>query len=125
MPYKDIAKRRIAYRKWAAKNKEKRKNYQKILWEAKKHNKIPQKCEIEGCDKIGERHHPDYSQPRLIEWICRSHHRRVEHHTKCRICGENNVARGLCNKHYKSERRKIDPVYAAKCRAYVTKCRHK
>lgn len=114
MPYKNIEKRRKAYRKWAEKNKEKRKNYQRILWQAYKHNPIRKKCKIRGCKNFGERHHPDYSKPTEIEWICRSHHKRIKHHGKCLICGDKTLARGFCNKHYKIERRKVDPEYALK-----------
>jgi len=32
------------------------------------------KCSILGCLRIGERHHPDYSKPELIVWLCKKHH---------------------------------------------------
>lgn len=112
MPNKDIQKRREAYKRWALKNVEKRRNYQRILWIAKSKNEVPQKCAVDGCDKIGERHHPDYSKPDEIVWICKSHHRRIFHSGKCKICGEKVLARGFCNKHYKSERKKVDEEYA-------------
>lgn len=115
MPSKDVVKRRESYRKWAAKNPEKRKQYQKILWESKKANPIAQKCSIQGCDQLGERHHPDYSKPKEIVWLCRNHHRTVEHSGKCSMCGDKVLARGLCNKHYKQERKKVDSEYKKKC----------
>lgn len=34
-------------------------------------------CLVDGCDKIGERHHPDYAIPEMILWLCRSHHLRL------------------------------------------------
>lgn len=114
MPNKDIQKRREAYQKWALNNKEKRRNYQRILWISKKKNPVPQKCTVAGCKEIGERHHPDYSKPDEIIWICRSHHRTTQHSGKCRICDGRVLALELCNKHYKSERKRIDPVYALK-----------
>jgi hypothetical protein len=33
-----------------------------------------QKCSVKGCERKGLRHHPDYSQPDLIEWLCAKHH---------------------------------------------------
>lgn len=111
MPYKDIQKRRDAQKRWCLRNKDKRKNYQRILWIAKKSNETPQKCFVEDCNNLGERHHPDYSKPEEIIWVCKSHHRRMFHSGKCKLCGERVLARGLCNKHYKSERKKIDAEY--------------
>jgi len=37
----------------------------------------PQICEIEGCFKLGERHHGDYSKPYDIKWLCRKHHKEL------------------------------------------------
>jgi len=31
-------------------------------------------CVIEGCEDIGERHHPDYDKPYEIVWLCKDHH---------------------------------------------------
>ena len=129
MPYKDIQKRREAYRRWAKKNKEKRRAYQKILRIAKKANPIPQECCVEGCSNLGERHHEDYSKPEEIIWICRSHHRRIKHSSVCKICGDKTLARGYCNRHYKSERKKIDPEYRERVnrqkREYRKRRKHK
>ena len=36
----------------------------------------PQECSIEGCHRDGVRHHPDYSKPDEIVWLCRYHHRK-------------------------------------------------
>ncbi len=44
---------------------------------AYKHFPTPQKCEVEGCENIGQRHHDDYSKPLEIRWICRKHHVRA------------------------------------------------
>ncbi len=123
MPYKDKNKQREAYRKWSINNKEKRRAYQVILRIAKKHNPIPQTCIIDGCEEIGERHHPDYSKPHEVVWICRYHHRRTEHSTKCSICGDKALGRGFCNKHYKQERKKTDPEYANRVRELRKKYR--
>ena len=35
------------------------------------------------CEKCGEwaqMHHPDYSQPLIVVWLCKKHH--IEHHNK-------------------------------------------
>jgi hypothetical protein len=114
MPYKDKEKSREAYRKWLSRNKDKISEYRKILYKAKKANPIAQECVIEGCQSIGERHHPDYSKPEEIIWICREHHRRKMHAGKCSVCGDKIRARGLCNKHYKQERKRTEPEYAAR-----------
>lgn len=115
MPYKDPEKRRAAYRRWVSRNTEKVRSYNKILYIAKRANPVAQPCSVPGCDQIGERHHPDYSKPKDIVWICRAHHRRVEHAGKCSMCGDKILGRGLCNKHYKQERKKVDSEYKKKC----------
>ena len=44
---------------------------------ANKH--LPNKsCQIEGCDKTGEKHHPDYHKPLIVEYLCKHHH--MQHH---------------------------------------------
>lgn len=123
MPYKDPQKRREAYSRWRSKNKDRHAAYQRILYAAKKANKNPEKCSVNGCDSLGERHHPDYTKPAEIIWICRFHHRRTHHAGSCSICGDKVSARGFCNKHYKSERRKIDPEYVEAVRRSVRKSR--
>lgn len=37
-----------------------------------------QSCTI--CGAAAEAHHPDYSEPLRVEWLCRFHHRR--HHDR-------------------------------------------
>ncbi len=34
-------------------------------------------CLVDGCNETGERHHPDYTIPEMILWLCRSHHLRL------------------------------------------------
>jgi hypothetical protein len=41
-----------------------------------------QPCEVEGCDKLGERHHDDYAKPLDVRWLCRAHH--VAHHRQAK-----------------------------------------
>ena len=40
---------------------------------------IRQKCSVYGCERLGVRHHPDYSKPDEIVWLCPIHHYK-EHH---------------------------------------------
>lgn len=37
----------------------------------------PSPCSVPGCESTGERHHPDYSKPLEIVWLCRKHHRMI------------------------------------------------
>lgn len=53
---------------------EKNKNKTNAQAMARRIYPVPQKCSIEGCDNIGQRHHPDYSKPKEIIWLCRYHH---------------------------------------------------
>jgi hypothetical protein len=34
---------------------------------------VPQPCEVCGATKV-EKHHPDYSKPLEVRWLCREHH---------------------------------------------------
>lgn len=38
---------------------------------------VPQVCEIDGCDNLGERHHDDYDKPYEIRWLCIGHHKKL------------------------------------------------
>lgn len=46
----------------------------------------PKTCQVEGCRCTGplHGHHPDYSNPLKVDWLCREHHERV-HHTSKRL----------------------------------------
>ena len=35
---------------------------------------IREKCEIDGCENMGEAHHSDYSRPLEVQWMCPKHH---------------------------------------------------
>lgn len=35
-------------------------------------------CSIEGCNKEGEKHHPDYNKPLEIVYLCSKHHKKEE-----------------------------------------------
>lgn len=39
---------------------------------------IAQPCSCDGCNATGERHHPDYSKPKEITWLCPQHHDLLE-----------------------------------------------
>lgn len=36
-----------------------------------------QQCVMPGCTREGIAHHPDYTKPLAIVWLCRLHHARV------------------------------------------------
>lgn len=40
-------------------------------------------CEVPGCEIRAEMHHDDYSNPRLIRWICRTHHLALHRESAC------------------------------------------
>lgn len=67
----------LAIKEWQTRNKEKFLERIRICAYARYHNPIPQVCSIEGCDLTGERHHPDYSLPKDIVWLCEKHHRKL------------------------------------------------
>lgn len=68
---KDIQRRAI--KKWRLANPEKHKT-QRTFGNATRDGKIKkQHCEVCGNIKV-EGHHPDYSKPLEIEWLCRQHH---------------------------------------------------
>ena len=33
---------------------------------------IRQPCKV--CGELAQVHHPDYDDPRLVDWLCRAHH---------------------------------------------------
>lgn len=110
MPYKNIEDKRTAWRRWKAKNAEKHKENQRIQSIAIYSNFERRLCSIEGCTRIGERHHPDYSKPKEIIWLCKQHHE-DNHHKEKRVCSidgcvRQHMAGELCHPHYKQRRRK-------------------
>lgn len=112
MAYKDREKQNAGQRLYYKRHKERNAEYYKILQITNKAYPDRQKCSIDGCEKLGEKHHPDYSKPLEIIWVCRQHHSSIFHPAqKCVICGDKVHGRGWCNKHYKTERMKIDQQY--------------
>lgn len=62
-------------------------------------------CRVDGCNELGERHHPDYSKPLEIVWLCREHHLRehgMKQDKRCEIegCNAKHKALGFCLNHY-------------------------
>lgn len=36
------------------------------------------------CGDVSQKHHPDYSEPLQVQWLCRSCH--LEHHEAAKMC---------------------------------------
>jgi len=53
------------------------KNQEKIIAQRLSNKLYPSRqiCNLSVCNKLGERHHPDYSKPSEIIWLCRRHHK--------------------------------------------------
>lgn len=105
MPYKNIIDRRLAWKRWAKKHKKKRQLLNNIQEKARRANPLRQTCSVNECKILAERHHPDYSKPTVIIWLCKLHHELVHHNRRCVICGDKHRARGYCNKHWKKWRK--------------------
>lgn len=115
MPYKDKKKAYEAYKRWVKRNPEKSKNANSIGDVARRYNKERKVCLVAGCKTIGERHHPDYSKPKEIIWLCKKHHEEIHHgDMTCVIegCGKKKMAKDRCNQHYKQYRKETVPEYA-------------
>jgi len=69
----------FALKRYRAKNLEKCRKWNRVNRMAQRHkgHSFVQCCSVEGCEVEGERHHPDYSKPLEIVWLCRKHHRAV------------------------------------------------
>jgi hypothetical protein len=110
MPFKDINKKRESYRKWSKRNHEKR-NFQSGVSKASiRANPVIQPCSFVECKNKAERHHPDYSKPKEVIWLCKQHHELI-HHKEYRKCSEDGCARkhwakGRCLMHLKRWDRK-------------------
>lgn len=68
---------RKAKREWAARNPEKRRAQEALNNAVRRHGLIRQPCEV--CGAVAQAHHPDYSRPLDVRWLCVKHHR-AEHH---------------------------------------------
>lgn len=58
-----------------------RKRY-KAMYLAKRANPEQQPCVVPGCIRKADRHHPDYSKPTEIKWLCREHHQQIHSHQR-------------------------------------------
>ena len=41
-------------------------------------------CSVHSCEELGEKHHPDYTKPLEIIWLCRKHHYQSAHRSHTR-----------------------------------------
>lgn len=58
--------------RWRKKNPEKKRAQVALQRAVKKGLVIPQPCEV--CGEKAEAHHPDYSKPLEVVWLCHLHH---------------------------------------------------
>ena len=80
-PEERLARKRESNRKWSNKHREHRTPEEKQKEKARKDvghalrsgklKRLP--CEVCGLEKA-EAHHPDYSKPLEIKWLCKTHH---------------------------------------------------
>jgi hypothetical protein len=78
MPYKNKEDYNEAYRRWHKRNYVVGKKFYEIKKarnKARSFYKERQKCSIENCNELGQKHHFDYSRPLDIVWLCDYHHR--------------------------------------------------
>lgn len=106
MPYKDPKKRKEQWKRWAINNRNnpERKLKNSIRAKTRYIYKKAENCSFENCKEKAERHHPDYSKPLEIIWLCNKHHDLL-HKPAPKICsrdgcGKLHWAKGLCNAHY-------------------------
>jgi hypothetical protein len=100
--YSKSEKGRARLKTYKAKNKEKVSAQNKALYLYER-----DWCSVEGCEALGERHHPNYSRPDIIIWLCRKHHKALHSpRQKCMMmnygkkCNLPAHAKGFCKKHY-------------------------
>lgn len=67
---------RRAKRNWAERNKEKRAAHIIVGNAVRDGRLIKQLCHVCG-DETVQAHHPDYSQPLLVVWVCDTHHKDI------------------------------------------------
>lgn len=60
---------------WRNSHPERKSAHMKVYFAIKKGVLIKQPCFI--CGKNSEAHHPDYSKPLDVVWLCSSHHRQA------------------------------------------------
>lgn len=47
---------------------------------------VQRPCEVCGSPD-SEAHHPDYTRPALVQWLCRRHHTAEHRRLKCEVVG--------------------------------------
>lgn len=102
MPYKNPEDKKAHRRRWYYKNREKILIKAKVYRITKRRYPRPQACSICG-DLNGQPHHPDYSKPLDVIWLCKKHHDQVHYKPRlCTVedCGQKHWGRGMCQKHY-------------------------
>jgi hypothetical protein len=74
MPHR-IALRREVTAIWAANHPERKRAQMKVA-QAVKTGRLTRWpcCAVPECDRKPEAHHPDYSAPLAVSWLCRPHH---------------------------------------------------
>lgn len=67
--------------KWAKNNTEKRKVHRLLQYAVKIGHIIKKPCEV--CGEKAVAHHPDYSKPLEVKWLCKIHHRAEHERIRC------------------------------------------
>ena len=70
-----------AAKRWAAKHPEREAAHIKFRNAVRDGKVKPWPCEVCGTDRV-EGHHPDYSRPLQVVWLCNQHHREAHEMTK-------------------------------------------
>jgi len=73
-----IEKARQTFLNWKAKHPERR-EAQAVLLQAVRSGKVMKwpVCAVPECNRKPEAHHPDYSRPLDVVWLCPAHHKQV------------------------------------------------
>jgi hypothetical protein len=73
-----IALRQRTVSEWRAKHPDRRKAQSMVRYAITTGALVPWPvCEIPTCNKKPEAHHPDYSLPLLVVWLCSAHHKQA------------------------------------------------
>lgn len=67
------------WNKWAKKNPEKLYLKYKMKRLARYAHPVKLTCARKYCTMMGERHHPDYSKPKHVIFLCKHHHAMARH----------------------------------------------
>lgn len=75
-PTEEWLRKRDARRRYRRLNREKHKAHRTIYRVVSKGLMTRKPCEVCGTTK-SEAHHPDYSKPYDVQWLCRTHHQQI------------------------------------------------